>query len=167
MRACSACGNTILIGGSRHADLRFCDDRCLEQGALLIEASAVPEAVVLEVAHEVHRGLCPRCGGSGPVDVHIAHRIWSLILFSSYSSTPAISCRPCGVRRQLGGFVFSAIAGWWGFPWGLLMTPVQLVRNLVAMISPTDPMFPSPGLLAEMRIVIAEQALLEDQEKVE
>jgi len=28
-------------------------------------------------------------------------------------------------------------------------------------------MVPSPGLLAEMRIVIAEQALLEDQEKVE
>jgi hypothetical protein len=34
------------------------------------------------------------------------------------------------VKSQLGGAAVSLIAGWWGFPWGLVMTPVQVVRNI-------------------------------------
>jgi hypothetical protein len=29
--------------------------------------------------------------------------------------------------------LFSGVFGWWGFPWGLVMTPVQLARNLVEL----------------------------------
>lgn len=119
MASSRTCGTTILFGGNKQEGFRFCGDSCLEQGTLLVQAVAIPDELVVEVATEVHRGMCPACGGSGPVDVHTSHRIWSLVLFSSWSSTSSISCRPCGVRRQLGGLAFSILAGWWGFPWDL------------------------------------------------
>jgi len=133
----------------------------LPEGQVLIEAEAVRHA-----AMQIHAGLCPSCGGSGPVDVHASHRIYSLILFSSWRSVPRISCRACGFRRQLHGLCISLVAGWWGLPWGLLMTPVQLVRNAVGMASPPDPMAPSEALRQHVRLGLAEQSLADEKPEI-
>ncbi len=163
MGTCTICNKTILFGGHQAAGHRFCSDACLDEGQVLVTAQAVPADTVRSAALEIHRGLCPACGGSGPVDVHTSHQIWSLILMSSWKSEPRISCRACGFRKQLGGLVFSLIAGWWGFPWGLVMTPVQVGRNVVAMVRPPDTMQPSPALEQHVRLVLAEQALYGDK----
>ena len=167
MATCNTCAKTILFGGHKRDGLRFCGDDCLEQGVLLLEANALPEEMVLEAAANVHRGLCPVCGGSGPVDVHTSHRIWSFVFMSSWSSKPVISCRPCGLRRQWGGLFFSAAAGWWGFPWGFIMTPVQIIKNLKGAASPPDPTRPSSELVTMMRFLIVEQWAADASEKPE
>jgi len=41
---------------------------------------------------------------------------------------------------------FSLFFGWWGFPWGLVLTPVQITRNLIGMSRGPDSPRPSEDL---------------------
>jgi len=66
MASCSACGTTILFGGKRLGDLRFCSDKCLARGRHLAVAGQIPDAVVADLARRVHSGRCPKCNGPGP-----------------------------------------------------------------------------------------------------
>lgn len=167
MASCSTCSKMILFGGRRLDGLRFCSDDCMAQGHVVVQARAFPDDVVLDSVREVHMGLCPVCGGSGPVDLHTSHEIWSLLLLTSWKSIPRISCRSCGVKRQVSGLFFSLFAGWWGIPWGIFMTPVQIVKNVIGLASPPNPMQPSDGLQTQMRLILAEQVLLGEQERSE
>ena len=145
------------------AGLRYCNDDCLAQLAVAIAADGVPQDALVRAAQEVHGGLCSHCGGSGPIDVHTSHQIWSMLLMTHWTSTPRISCRSCGIKQQLGDFFFSLLCGWWGIPWGLIMTPVQLVRNLVGVLRAPDAMQPSERLLSHVRVMLAEQALFDEK----
>jgi hypothetical protein len=55
--------------------------------------------------------------------------------------------------------------GWWGFPWGLLVTPVQVVRNIVNVMSSPDELRPSEKLRNIVRQNIASNILTEQQKK--
>jgi hypothetical protein len=118
---------------------------------------------VNEAVMRVHQGLCPKCSGMGPVDVYVHHRVWSALFLTSWKSTPQISCRSCGVKSQIGDAVFSLVMGWWGFPWGLLLTPVQIVRNIGGMLHGPDPSKPSPRLEKAIRMNIAAQSVSRQQ----
>lgn len=146
MAKCDYCGSGILFGGARRDDLRFCNEHCLQAGALMTIASQIPETELSKRVKEVHRGACPRCGGKGPVDVQTSYRVWSIVLMTSSQSRPQICCRTCGVKAKLGDAAFSGLLGWWGIPWGLLMTPVQVTRNLAGLLSSPHPHEPSDEL---------------------
>ena len=49
-------------------------------------------------------------------------------------------------EAQLGGVVYSLLLGWWGVPWGLVMTPVQVWRNLAGLRLEAERAHPSPLL---------------------
>jgi hypothetical protein len=155
MARCGACNSAILFGGKRDANGRFCNQKCQAWGALLAAAKDIPEATVREQVWEIHQGLCPKCGGTGPVDVHVTHRVWSAVLLTSCKSTPEISCRSCGRKSQWTGIASSALLGWWGFPWGLVFTPIQLAKNLTAIARPADASTPSPQLEKMVRVRMA------------
>ena len=146
MAACSACGSTILFGGKANGDLRFCNTRCQSKGSLIILARRLPPDLVKERTRSVYHGACPKCQGPGPVDVHVSYRIWSAVFLTSWKNTPRVSCRPCGVKSQLGDAAFSLFLGWWGIPWGLLITPVQIIRNIVAVVKGSSADGPSASL---------------------
>ncbi len=156
MAKCSYCGTLILFGGKRAGDLRFCSDPCYENRLPLSLADQIPPATVLDHVFKLHRGNCPLCGGPGPVDVHVSHKVWSAILITSCSSEPQISCRACGMKSQLGNALFSALVGWWGF-WGFVMTPIQVVRNFFGILRGPDPSEPSRTLHALVRRMLAVQ----------
>lgn len=99
----------------------------------------------------------------GPVDVHKAHQVWSALFFTSWSSEPHVCCRSCGIKKQSGSLLFSVLLGWWGFPWGLIMTPVQISRNIIAMAKAPHPLRPSPDLEQAVRLNIAARLLEEQQ----
>src|SRR5262249_4991286 len=108
---------------------------------------------------QIHYGLCPKCSGPGPVDVHVSYRVWSVLIVTTWSNKPQISCRRCGVRSQLASAGVSAVVGWWGFPWGLVMTPVQVTRNIVAAARGGGPTQPSAELERMVRLaMVGEQA---------
>jgi len=155
MARCSACNSTILFGGKRDANGRFCNQNCQARGALLAVANQIPPALVQEQIWKVHQGTCPKCGGAGPIDVYVSHTIWSALVLTSWRSTPEVSCRSCGRKSQWLGVASSALLGWWGFPWGLLMTPIQIGRNLAGIGRSVDASSPSPEFEKAVRIQLA------------
>ena len=159
MAKCGYCNSTILFGGVQEGDLRFCNENCHQGGFRLTVASQVPDNVLEQQVWTIHQGTCPNCQGNGPIDVHTSHRVWSALVTTSWRSTPRVSCRSCGVKSQLGDTAFSLVLGWWGLPWGLVMTPVQVSRNLLAMARPPETSQPSAELTKLVRIEIAAQAV--------
>lgn len=162
MATCGACGSTIVFGGRELSGLRFCNDHCARRGQVALVARQMPVQEAHALASEIHRGRCPKCAGPGPVDVRTMYEIWSAVLLTRWSTLTQVSCRKCGVRRQSLAAVGSAVLGWWGFPWGLLITPVQITRNIIELARPHDPRRPSPQLVQHSRMILAEHALRQD-----
>lgn len=158
MPACNSCGTTILFGGVKDRGLRFCNEACHQSHLLLVSAQAFPPEEVEDEIVTVHQGQCPRCSGEGPCDVHVAHYVTSMIAFTKWSSVPVISCKSCAIKRQMGAFAWTGMFGLWGFPWGLLATPIYLIKNLAAMLGGPDKAVPSPALEAMVRVQLAAEA---------
>lgn len=160
MASCATCHSFILFGGTRDGGLRFCGAACQAKGQLLTRAAQVSEGEARQHAHALHAGRCPKCSGPGPVDVHLSYRVWSALVLTQWQTRSQVSCRSCGVKAQVGNLALSAVAGWWGFPWGLLMTPVQITRNAWKLATPPDPAEPSPRLVQDARLQLAARSLV-------
>ena len=155
MAACDYCGATILWGGKLNGDFRFCNDKCQAAGVLVALIDQIPPEIAEERLSQVHHGNCPECGGDGPVDVHTSHTVTSLLVVTSWNSKPKVCCRRCGIKSQFGGLLWSGALGWWGFPWGLLMTPIQILRNIGGLVSPPKPGDPTPQLRKMVNLELA------------
>jgi hypothetical protein len=155
MKKCGTCGNLILMGGKSDGGAHYCNARCLQQGVLLNRSRELPAAEVQQKLNEVHGGLCPKCHGTGPVDVHASHRAWSALVVTTWSSRQQVCCQSCGTRAKLMDSATTLLLGWWGIPWGLLITPVQIGRNVVGLMRPVDPSRPSPQLENAVRLHLA------------
>jgi hypothetical protein len=163
MTKCAYCNSTIFFGGVRKGDQRYCNNKCYQEGFLLSASQQIPAEVFNREIDRIHQGACPKCGGPGPVDVHTSHQIFSVLVLTRWSSSPQLSCRSCGVKSQLGGLAISLLVGWWGIPWGLIFTPVQITRNLIGIFSPPDPAHPSPQLQKIVKLHIAKQLVAPTQ----
>lgn len=159
MATCAVCGKTILFGGVQEGEFRFCNQSCSQRGAVLHVAAGLPVDLVHETIQKVHRGNCPLCQGPGPVDIHTSHQVWSILVLTSWKTNRQFSCRPCGVKSQLRGLAVSALLGWWGFPFGLIMTPIQIARNLAGLFHGPDHSAPSPDLEKMVRLELAKRAI--------
>lgn len=158
MASCANCGTAILFGGVYDDEQRrFCSENC----AGIFEANdvPVPEDWLRETLQEVHQGVCPCCGGAGPVDVHYAYRVMSFLVITQYRTVPIISCSGCGTGSKIKNLFITMFLGWWGFPFGIILTPIYLFRNVAAMISPTPPHEPSPELREHVRRVVQHEYL--------
>jgi hypothetical protein len=162
MGRCDHCGTWILFGGKRLDNLRFCSEACFRAGGVRAGAhllvAQLPDELIQKQVAAVHQGDCPKCGRPGPVDVHVSHRVWSAIHVTSWKSRAHVSCRVCGVKSQIGDILYSLLLGWWGMPFGLVMTPVQIGRNILGMIRGPDPAGPSPQLEQMVRLDLIKRA---------
>ncbi len=150
MASCTSCSRTIVFGGVRDGGFTYCSKRCQARNEVGVIARDLPEEEVRLEAESVHEGQCPQCGGPGPVDVHVSHTVWSALVVSNARSTPAVCCASCGTKARWGAALSSAVLGWWGFPWGLVLTPIQIARNIGGLRGP-DPRQPSPLLIERVR----------------
>ncbi len=104
-------------------------DEAVFQG---IDAAVQPvdEARVQEQVALIRSLPCPECGNrSAPLNAVLASRAISFLVMTSYDRTPYIGCLPCLERRCTKATWTSALAGWWGFPWGPVRTIQALVQN--------------------------------------
>ena len=147
---CKSCGSRILFGGYRVGSRVYCRPECIASDAQREAVRTIDGNLVMRQALEIRRGPCPECRGPGPVDLHTSYRVWSALLFTQWTSHPVISCHGCGVKAKLLGVAFSGLLGWWGFPWGLLVTPFQIARNVVGLLKRSGE-GPSPDLLEIIR----------------
>lgn len=147
-------------------DLRFCSKQCARKSVRLIaiheHARTLPAEFIEEQARQVFEGPCPRCGAVGGVDLHEAHWVWSALIMTQWKSTEGICCHGCGTKSRIYAALSSTVLGWWGFPWGMLVTPVQVGRNIIGIISSSETE-PSPRLLRHVRLNLAARDLAERQ----
>lgn len=146
MSRCGFCSTLVLFGGIKDRGTTFCGEKCHAGGQVLLLAEEIPEELVNRCAETIHQGACPKCSGPGPVDVHKSFFIWSALLITGFRCNPTVCCRMCGVKSQAADTFGSTLVGWWGFPNGLLLTPVFIVRNCIAMCFPPDTTRPSQAL---------------------
>lgn len=158
MATCATCGTTILFGGISSMGARFCGAPCAEKGVLAIAAKNVSSGEAALLAAKIHSGKCGKCGREGPVDIHCSYQIISYIVATNWKTNVHLSCRRCGVRAQVLDLIGSLLGGWWGFPWGLAITPVQIFRNIGGIAKPPQPHLPSESLLNHARMLIASGA---------
>lgn len=163
MARCAHCDTRILFGGKQIGERRYCGAKCATNSVLAVAADSFSAKDVEQYVTMVHRGNCPKCDGQGPVDVHTSHRVWSAVLMTQWSSHPSVCCRRCGTKRKLGDAAFSLVLGWWGVPWGLVMTPVQVLRNVVGAFQSPNPEYPSSLLEKHMRLHLAQQVIAAQQ----
>jgi len=163
MAKCAYCGTGIWMGGVRAGEKRYCNRKCYEEGTVIAAANQVSPDIIREQTDLLHRGNCPKCKGRGPVDIHTSHLVYSMLVLTRWSSTRQLSCRACGVKDQLSKAGICLVAGWWGIPWGLLLTPVQITRNIIGLVSPPDPARPSPALERLVRVHIGTQLLAQSR----
>ena len=155
MARCDYCKTFILFGGKKKSGRTFCNDSCLQEGLLMLAADRLPQHAVDAAIDELHQGQCPQCNGPGPVDVHTSHTVWSILVMTTWRSTPHVCCRSCGRQKQLTGLVTSGLFGWWGFPWGLIFTQIQMGKNLSGIFGGPDPEVPSEQLETMARLELA------------
>jgi len=157
MATCDVCGTWILFGPTRVAGRTYCGQNCVQNDFWQVAVQLVTDDEAEKETRSVHQGNCPVCHGPGPVDVHSSHKVYSALAFTRWSSHAVISCRSCARKRQAKHAAFSTLLGWWGFPFGLLITPVQVVRNLNGILGITgpNPETPSPDLARAVRMTVA------------
>src|SRR5262245_15028825 len=128
MPTCHTCKATILFGGMRDPGGRsYCGQTCYDKRALL--ADLIPLGFAEEKARQLYEGDCPRCGGRGPVELHTTHVVFSFAIVSHHEEKQVICCQACGTRERLKAILMCGLCGWWGMH-GLILTPVQIARNL-------------------------------------
>lgn len=156
MARCDNCKSLILIGGVRESGYRFCGKKCCDEVYAKVLATKISEKAVRERVDSIFSGVCPQCNEqNGPVDIHNTHSIWSFVLISSWSTKPNISCRSCGVKNQSFSILQCLLLGWWGFPWGFLMTPVQIFKNIGGLFHGANIVGPSDELEDLVRMELA------------
>jgi len=159
MATCNTCNNTILFGGKHDGDRVYCNDQCMARSALSEAGAQVPAETVRREALALRSSACPQCQRTGsPIEYRESHRAISYIIATSWSSPGQLCCRTCHVKALLGNSAITLLAGWWGFPWGLIATPLQLIRNVVGLCSGGDRPEPSEKLLAAVRSMLAQHA---------
>ena len=154
MTSCDYCGTGILFGANKDGDLRFCSPDCATKADWVRAALALPRDEADHCVRETHQSPCPRCGGPGPLDVYTSQWVYSALAWTSWGSRPEICCQSCGRTKYLKSGVFSLLLGWWGFPFGFVITPLQVCRNLGGLlgIGAPDPGSPSPALDRMVRL---------------
>jgi hypothetical protein len=77
------------------------------------------------------------------------------LVLTSWKSSPQLSCAPCGKKAKIKAAVGSFFLGWWGFPWGLIVTPIQVAKNLFGLAGNQSSFAPSAQLERIVRLGLA------------
>jgi endogenous inhibitor of DNA gyrase (YacG/DUF329 family) len=157
--ACPVCGNFVIFGGVKDGKQRYCSKKCYDADLVPREAQLVPQALAERFSMELSRGPCPKCQGEGPVDIHESHSVYSVILYTKWQTKKHLVCKRCASRQQALDLIGSFIAGWWGIPFGLIVTPCILIMNVVSMTRNPGLSGPSEALKERARLILAANKL--------
>ncbi len=153
--ACPTCGNSVLFGGIKDGKRRYCSKKCYEVDEINRVAESIPDDKAKELAIQIYLGNCPKCNGLGPVDIHNSYSVYSVILYTSWKTNEHLVCKKCATKKQATDLVGSLLLGWWGFPFGLIFTPVQIIRNIIAMMIRKGERGPTKELLQRSKLILA------------
>jgi len=157
--ACPTCGKFVIFGGVKDGKQRYCSKQCYDADAVTREARLVPARLVDKFAKELSGESCPKCQGNGPIEIYESHSVYSIILITKWQTKMHLVCKSCAKKQQAVDFLGSLIAGWWGVPFGLIVTPCILVMNIMSMNKNPGANGPSDALKQRARLILAANKL--------
>ncbi len=157
--SCPTCGKFVIFGGVKEGKQRYCSKACFDADIIPREAKLVPALLAEKFAKEIARGPCPKCRSEVPVEIHESHSVYSIILVTKWQTKRHLLCKSCAKKQQMVDFAGSFIAGWWGFPFGLIVTPGILVMNIVSMNKNPGADGPTEALKERARLILAANKL--------
>ena len=163
MAKCQTCKTFILWGGVKKDGRRYCNSGCMDQDTLGRVGDRIPDNVVKKEAQKIMRGPCPACNlTTNDVELRFTHRAVSYLVMTIWSKNSILSCRSCHRKKVMSESLITLFLGWWGFPFGLIVTPIQLLRNISAASSSNSPTTePSSDTCSFVRGILA-QAIIEN-----
>ena len=157
--ACPTCGKSVLFGGVKDGNRRYCSKRCYEADEINRIASQIPNEHVEQLANELYRGRCPKCNNLGPIDIHKSHSVYSIIIYTKYETHDLLLCKKCATKQQTTDLIGSLLLGWWGLPFGIIITPIQIIRNVISMRQTPGLHGPSDDLKQRARLILASHTI--------
>jgi hypothetical protein len=135
---CDYCGTFFRGGTMRRGTYKFCNGSCFERGQVLEILDHVAPADVDAQIEAMRSQSCPICRGRGPLDIHHSHTVCSIVVYTWWRTTAHFCCRACARKEQNKALAVCLLTGWWGFPWGVFVTPWQIIRNVSGLIRSAD-----------------------------
>ena len=157
--ACPTCGSSILFGGIRDGKKKYCSKKCYEADEINRVAATIPDEAVEVFSNNLHHGHCPKCNGAGPIDIHKSYSVYSVLIYTKWQTNEHILCKGCASKQQTTDLVGSLLLGWWGFPFGLIVTPIITIMNVAAMFQNPGIKGPSRALKLRSRSILAAQQM--------
>jgi hypothetical protein len=131
-----------------------------ERGCSLpdIAVADINDEKVLAQAMMIKNGDCPLCQRKkSAVELRTEHWVWSAVFVTRHGYRKALLCRDCGRSRNLKALGRCVLLGWWGVPFGLLITPYKIFANLGEFLRKDKPQ-PSEALRDLVRTRLAASA---------
>ncbi|MCP4377494.1 MAG: hypothetical protein GY794_15125 [bacterium] len=136
---CDFCGQSVRFSTVEDEGQKFCSDDCLRNARLMEASVDIPEQEILKRAAEIQDGPCPACGGGGSrIEWRKSYWVWSALFFTRWGTSAKFCCKKCGIQANLLSIGSCLMLGWWGFPFGLLLTPIQIIANTAAIFRRFD-----------------------------
>lgn len=161
MRSCSYCETQFWFGGKADGSARYCNEECFVNGKFLFLANSLPPHLVTEHVNEIRNSKCPVCGKTARLDAYISYKVWSALLITNSSTHTKLSCEMCANKENRTSSIYSFFVGWWGIPWGIIMTPIQIARNIREILSRQSSNSNSPLFERAIKVDLARQLLIE------
>ena len=74
---------------------------------------------------------CPTCGTSQTeLNATMTSEVMSFILFTQWKKKLKIGCPDCLDKANESALTITALAGWWGIPWGFIRTIQAIGQNI-------------------------------------
>lgn len=153
---CDFCGSSARFSALLDEGQRFCSKACLRNARLLEVSEDISKEEIHDHALRIKNSACPECHqSSSKTEVRRCYRVWSVGIFTQWTNRTHICCHSCGRKTNLGSLMFCALFGWWGIPWGIIMTSAQILANVTEMFKPLANPAPSEALIQAARLDLA------------
>lgn len=153
---CDFCNSSAKHSAVLNEGQRFCSNSCLQNARLLEVSEDIPKETILHHASKIKEGVCPLCQqSSSKTEVRRYYRVWSAVVLTEWAERSHICCHSCGWKTNLESIIFCMLFGWWGIPWGLIITPGQIISNIAEMFRAKAESSPSEELLRAARLELA------------
>jgi hypothetical protein len=137
--------------------------RCFDEDCLAKLSEVYDDAFLSQYVDDIHKQRCSTCGNKGSVDLYVSHTVTAFLIHFSWSESPNVCCRRCGVRHIVEGIVWTLILGWWQIPFGIVAAPWQIFKGFKRLISLPDLRYPSPEFVKMQRLKLAKRMRIPGQ----
>ena len=134
MAKCTACNSTILFGGVKNRTGQYCNEECFSQQCIVVAGESVPKMEMDKIITEEYGKDCPKCKGSGPLDLHQATKITSYLVAYQISKESQIGCVACGKSMKLKAGIHTLFLGIWS-PRGLFLSLIYFPAGVIGSLT--------------------------------